>query len=119
MTYLFVYRNNASNQANNFLASGTQYQELYITLEVGDRLKDEPEGEYTYVIVPMEESEYSGTTFTYEGNLLDTILSKDGEEIKMRDLKPTPASGTFRIGKVIGNTNTYDKGDNKTFYYEG
>lgn len=110
MNYIFSYRNNASNKANTFIASGVQYQELYITLEVGDRLKDEPDGEYTYVIAP-----YSGDTPTmeYKGNLLDSVIN---ESITLRDLKP--ATGIFRIGD-IGVTNTYEKENNKTFYYEG
>lgn len=118
MTYLFVYRNNASNKANYFLASGTQYQELYITLEVGDNLKDEPEGEYTYALLPFcgNEEYYNAMTFEYAGNFLDTMVHCPDASIMLRYLNP--AIGTLRIGK-IGETNVYDGGNNKIYFYEG
>lgn len=119
MRYLFIYRNNTSNKTSNFIANGVQYQDLYITLSVEEHLVDEPEGEYTYALVPFKGSDryYSAMTFNYEGNLLDTIISCEDGDVKLRDLNP--ATGLFRIGKEIKETNTYDTGNNKTFYYEG
>lgn len=116
MNYLFIYRNNASNEANNFVTSGVQTQELYNTISAD--LDDLPEGEYTYALVPFIGSNqyYSEMEFNYGGNLLDTIISCPDGDVVLRDLNP--ATGLFRIGQ-IGTINTYDEDNNKTFYYEG
>lgn len=118
MRYLFIYRNNASNEASNFVGYGEQTQELYVTLQVGSRFKDLPEGEYTYALVPFYGSDdyYSGMTLKYEGNLLDTLISCPDGDVVLRDLNP--ATGIFRIGK-IGTRNTYDGDNNKIYFYEG
>lgn len=116
MKYLFIYRNNASNETNNFVTSGVQTKELYITISAD--LDSLPEGEYTYALVPFNGSDeyYNAMTFKYGGNLLDTTISCLDGDVVLRDLNP--ATGLFRIGE-IGTINTYDDDNNKTYYYEG
>lgn len=116
MKYLFIYRNSASNNADNFVTNGEQTKELYITIEAN--LEGLPNGEYNYALVPFCGSDeyYDGMTFDYKGNLLDTMIHCPDGSIMLRDLNP--ATGIFRIGK-IGETNTYDEGNNKIYFYEG
>ena len=116
MNYLFIYRNNASNKANYFIASGTEYQELYIDLAVGDNLEGENDGEYTYALVPFFGNSAYTLSLQYGGNLLDTIITCPDGVVKLRDLNP--ATGIFRIG-TIKEPDQYDAGKNKTYYYEG
>lgn len=114
MYYDIILQNNASKEF--FILSGLQNSsstELYLQFDGIELPETAQDGEYTYACACNEQS---GVTYSPKTPILDTIVTKDGEELVLADLKPLV--GLLRVGKPI-ESNVYDDTNNKTFYYEG
>lgn len=125
MKFDLILQNNASREF--FILSGlqnTSSTELYLQFDDVEMPEGVQDGEYTYAVVEDDENEL---IFTPKTPILDTIITKDGEDIVLKTL--CHLTGLMRVGEVE-NSNVYDddhisfpydgkKDNNSTIYYEG
>lgn len=72
-----------------------------------------PDGEYTYAAFPDESGEGEITPRT---PILDSVLTVDDEEVRIRDIQPLTGlliAGNVETANIYENNN-----DNEIFYYE-
>ena len=106
-----ILQNNASREF--YLYQGLENvspTELYI--EFDDIDIDAPDGEYTYALICNDNS---GTTYQFKTPILDTIVTEDGRNIILRELRPY--MGLLRVG-APESTAVYDDNNNTTYYYD-
>ena len=106
-----ILQNNASREF--YLYQGLENAsptELYI--EFDDIDIDAPDGEYTYALICNDNS---GTTYQFKTPILDTIVTEDGRNIILRELRPY--MGLLRVG-APESTAVYDDNNNTTYYYD-
>lgn len=85
---------------------------LYLDFEDVELPEGAEDGEYTYACIQnsLQEAQYDLKTA-----ILDTIVTVDGSEFKLKDLKPI--TGIIRVGEVT-DKNIYQDKKNKNYYYK-
>lgn len=109
MNYDLIIQNNASKEIHLYRNLENETENgLYMTfsnIELG--VKD---GEYNYYVVESSD----GREYDFSEVPLNTEITDGEYKYRLSDLHPV--SGLLRVGKVTPK-NTYNKRDNKTFYY--
>lgn len=85
---------------------------LYLDFEGVEWPTGAEDGEYSYACImnTLNNAEYGLKTA-----ILDTVVTVDGSEFKLRDLKPI--TGLIRVGEVK-EKNVYQDKKNKNYYYK-
>lgn len=113
--YLLILRNNASKITTPFFVEAEESNALFISLNIDLSTLDD--GEYTYAIVPFygDEDYASSISFSYKGNLLDSVISCPDGDVVLRNLHPQ--IGVLQIGDY-SEAKAFDNGIEKKYLYE-